>query len=176
MKVAFIGIDNGSTGSIGIQEYKDQSLIRVRFFVTPVYKIQDFQKKANNISQLDFEKLKDILIKYVDYSVVYMAMERPVTGRFVKSMIAGARIHQQYLDLCQFLGMSPPLIVDSKQWQSKFLPKGSKKDQLKIKSKQLGMQRWPQFKNRIDRHGDADGLWISEWMRKEVMMKGEENK
>lgn len=167
----FIGIDNGSTGSIGIQEYTSKGVRqRVRFFLTPTYMMQDYQKRAKRISQLDMPTLRKVLRRYrEDGWEVHIAMERPFTGQFQSATVCAARIHQQYIDMFYFMRLPTPQIIDSKQWQGKFLPKGTRKEQLKTLSMELAMKRWPKYADVMQKHKDADGMWICEWMRKEIM-------
>lgn len=172
LNTVFIGIDNGSTGSIGLQEYSFTGVrTRAVFMLTPVHMIQDYQKRAKRISQLRMAYLRKLFRKYKDEQAweIHIAMERPFTGKFQSATVCAARIHQQYLDLFEFMKLPPPNIIDSGQWQKKFLPKGAKKDALKVTSAELGARRWPKYAAIMKTHKDADGMWISEWMRKEIM-------
>ena len=167
----FIGIDNGSTGSIGIQVYNANGVrTKYRFMETPTFMMQDYQKRAKRISQLDFDVLRRMLRRYRDEGCeIHTAMERPTTGKFFNTMICAARIHQQYIDLFTFMRVPMPQVIDSKQWQEKFLPHGTRKEGLKRASLELALRRWPKYADVMSKHKDADGMWICEWMRKEIM-------
>jgi len=173
MGMVFIGIDNGSSGSIGEQVYNKRGMrVAVHFYETPVDYVQDYTKKKQTVSQLRLRKLKGRWRRYMKQGyLLVIAMERPMTGKFFKAILSGARIHQQYLDLCQLCGFPEPRIIDSKEWQQKYLTRGVKgSTELKKASKTMGIKLWPQFADDIRKHKDADGLFISEWVRHSVMM------
>lgn len=169
-KTVFIGIDNGPSGSIGIQIYNSKGMRQeVQFFETPTYMMQDYTKAKQRISQLDLLALRKQWKIFKEYNV-YIAMERPLVnpGRFTATKV-GLRVHQQFLDLCKILRFPEPVSLDSKQWQKKFLPKGTTGEELKKRSKEIGMKIWPMCADAMRKHKDADGMFISEWIRKEIM-------
>jgi ribosome biogenesis protein Tsr3 len=57
--------------------------------------------------------------------------------------------------------------IDSKGWQKDLLPLGLKSsDQQKKASAEVGIRMFPQFKELITKHKDADGILIAEWARR----------
>lgn len=60
----------------------------------------------------------------------------------------------------------PYVWLDSKSWQSELLPHGLKgTDELKKASMDVGIRRFPQFKELIQKHKDSDGILIAEYCR-----------
>lgn len=168
----YIGIDNGVTGSIGILQ-ESQNL----FFQTPIKKEQSYTKKKQNITRLsmDFFNILDCINDYKydyghDYKYVYKntlaIIERPMInpGRWKASMSA-IRCLEAML-ICLESRCIPYQYIDSKEWQRELLPKGCRKEQLKKASIDIGVRLFPEFKNEIIKHKDADGLLIAEWARR----------
>ena len=60
----------------------------------------------------------------------------------------------------------PYIYVDSKEWQRELLPKGCKGDALKTASKDIGCRLFPQHKELIIKHKDADGILMAEYCRR----------
>ena len=162
----YIGIDNGCTGTIGLVGIKPEQMIE-----TPVKKEQSYTKTKKNISRVKVNELKSILetwIKNVDIYDVLVVMERPMINpmRFQAS-ISAARCLEAELGVIEQLGL-PHIYVDSKQWQSKVLPKGIKgSDELKDSSHDIGIRLYPHLESIIEKHGDADGLLIAHWAASE---------
>ena len=167
----FLGIDNGPSGSVGVQEYNVRGMrYGMDFFETPTYMLQDYTKAKKRISQLDMRFMRKYLRKYKEGWNIHIAMERPLVNpqRFNASAV-GLRVHQQWLDLFLFLRFPAPVSLDSKEWQKPFLPVGTSGDELKRSSKEIGMKLFPKHAEAIRKHKDADGMFISEWMRRSIM-------
>lgn len=166
----FIGIDNGPSGSIGIQEYSSQGMrTKVLFLKTPTYMMQDYQKKAKRISQLDLPVVRKLLRKYKEGWDVHIAMERPlVNSMFFNSSIVAVRVHQSWLDVLKNFGFPAPQSLDSREWQKPFLPKGTKGKALKKASRELANKKFPKACPQV-KHPDCDGMLICEWVRMQVM-------
>jgi len=168
----FIGIDNGPSGSIGILEYNERGMrTNVYFCETPTYMVQDYTKAKKRISQLDIRKVRTLFKKYRDGWKVHIAMERPLVNptRFTATVV-GCRVHQSYLDILTWLKLPYPVFTDSKAWQKMFLPKGTVGTDLKVRSKEFGIRAYPEFTDVFRKHKDADGIFIAEWLKKQVML------
>jgi len=163
----YIGIDNGSTGSIGIIDH----LGKKDFFNIPTCVEQNYTKTKQNITRIDFLEFSNILheiktIRCFNYECLAL-LERPMVNpkrfhattsalRALESTLIALELHNiafQYLD--------------SKQWQKQMLPQGIKgSDEQKKASLDMGIRLFPEFKNEIIEHKDADGILIAEWARR----------
>ena len=169
----FIGIDNGVTGTIAIlgETYSD-------FMLTPSKKEQDYCKKAQNISRIVFKDFKKILMNAMekngcDKTETMILMERPVVNpspKMFRTSICSSRAFENQLCAIEDLGIGY-MICDSKDWQRIYLPKGTSGEQLKVKSKELGGRMFPQYSTLINKHKDADALFIALYLQRKI--KGE---
>lgn len=167
----FIGIDNGSSGSIGVIEFGNGvTCTKTIFMKPPIFMKQDYTKKRKRISQIDVRALRNLFKEYRGWAV-RIAMERPLVnpGRWVATA-TGLRVHQQYLDVIYFLGFPDPVSLDSKEWQKVLLPKGTKGEELKARSKEIGNRLFPSTKD--VRHPDCDGMLIAEWLKRQHVLGG----
>lgn len=179
MRKLYIGIDNGTTGTIGwVGEGVHPTIIE-----TPVRVEQSYTKSSKKTTRIDHESLtalfKDIIGEH-DPSEVIVVMERPFTGSFTKDENGGrkgrggfvantsaARAFEVTLVLVEQAKL-PHEIVDSKQWQNVLLPTGIKgSDERKRASMDIGLRLFPDQEKIIRKHKDADGLLIAEWARRE---------
>lgn len=160
-KSVFIGIDNGVSGSIGIITPDD-----VYFFEVPTKSEQSYTKTKKNITRIDFSILHSKLFTTSRITrMTSVAIERPMInpGRFAAS-ISAARALEATIIALEELKYSY-FYVDSKQWQRELLPKGvSGTTELKKASRDIGIRLYPQFKDEITKHKDADGLLIAHWL------------
>ena len=157
-----VGIDNGVTGTIGIILADGHS----RFYKTPVKLEQSYTKKKQNISRILVKDLRGILLDVDKNCMVYV--ERPMLNstRF-KASISASRALEATLNVIELLEL-PYQYIDSKEWQRELLPKGIKgTDELKKASKDIGIRMFPHFKELIEKHGDADGILIAEYARRQ---------
>lgn len=172
----YIGIDNGTTGTIGwVGEGVHSTIIE-----TPVRVEQSYTKSSKNTTRIDHERITALfkeLIGEHDPSEVLVVMERPFTGSFTKGKngarggfvanVSAARAFEVTLVLVEQAKL-PHEIVDSKQWQNVMLPKGvTGSDARKAASKDIGLRLFPDQEEVINKHKDADGLLIAEWARRE---------
>lgn len=153
LKRAFIGVDNGISGSVGII-YSDGTY---EFFKSPVIKQQDYTKKKKLISRIVPNKFADLLNKVGPGSMVFI--ERPMINstRFNASMSA-IRAYEMTITILETLGL-PYETIDSKDWQRTLLPQGVSGDELKKASFDVGNRLFPSFKE--VKHPDRDGLLIA---------------
>lgn len=160
MSKVYIGIDNGVTGTIGVVQEGEQSLI----YHTPVKKEQNYTKRKDNITRVDANGFADILKRF-DPSNAIVIMERPMVNptRF-KATTSALRCFEAELTLIEHLGF-PYCYVDSKDWQKVLLPKGIKgADEQKRASKDIGKRLFPHLAE--FKHTDYDGLLIAEYARR----------
>lgn len=182
MRKLYIGIDNGTTGTIGwVGEGVHPTIIE-----TPVRVEQSYTKSSKKTTRIDHERLTALfkeIIGELDPSEVLVVMERPFTGSFTKftkdenggrksrggfvANISAARAFEVTLVLVEQAKL-PHEIVDSKQWQNVLLPTGIKgSDERKRASMDIGLRLFPDQEKVITTHKDADGLLIAEWARRE---------
>jgi len=165
MNKMYVGIDNGVTGSIGV--ICDEEVF---FIKTPVKTEQNYTKAKGNISRIETKLLKEffetILSKYPATSVMCL-IERPMVnpGRFTASTSA-LRALESTLNVIEDLGFAYQY-EDSKKWQKLLLPSGiTSTDLLKEASKTIGIRLFPEHKQMIEKHKDADGLLLAEYCRR----------
>lgn len=154
----YIGIDNGTTGTIGV--VGDMSL----FVKAPVKKEQNYTKKEGSVSRIDVVKLREIL---VDIQNPFALLERPfVNPKMFNATLSAIRALEATLNVIEILNI-PYTYIDSKQWQSVMLPSGVKGSaDLKKASLDIGCRLFPQHRELIEKHGDADGLLMAEYWRR----------
>lgn len=161
----YIGIDNGVTGTIGIILPDGNSVL----IKTPVKKEQNYTKKKGNISRIIasdlFIFLSDNLPKELDGQAICL-IERPmVNPKRWAATTSALRSLEATLIIVELLEI-PYIYVDSKEWQRELLPKGCKGDDLKTASKDIGCRLFPQHKELIIKHKDADGILMAEYARR----------
>jgi hypothetical protein len=155
----YIGIDNGVSGTIGIINEEETS-----FFKVPTKSEQNYTKKKGNVTRINGPELIDTLNGIPNPMAL---IERPMVNptRF-KATTSALRALEAVLLVLEALEI-PYQYIDSKEWQRELLPKGIKgTPELKKASKDIGCRLFPQYKELIEKHGDADGLLISEYCRR----------
>lgn len=171
MKVCYCGIDNGVTGSLGfIVEDKETGYYKTEFILTPVFSELSYQKtKVKNINRIDFKVLLDLFKKYKEECErIVVAVERPMINatRFQASLSARASL-EATLIVFNLLDISYTYI-DSKQWQKLFLPNNAQGPELKVASKNVGIRNFPEHKDLISKHKDADGMLIALYAKRNL--------
>lgn len=160
MSKIWIGIDNGVSGSIGWSS----STSEVGQIATPTKRALNYQKRVSYINRVDTDTLKmqlgDLTYPYENSLVL---LERPMVnpGRF-KATQSALRSLEATLIVIEELDL-PLQYIDSKEWQSKMLPKGKKgSKELKKLSLEVGRRLFPSSLQ--EKHWkDADGILIAEW-------------
>ena len=149
-----IGIDNGTTGTIAI--YVGKKL--VDFMLTPAFVQQSYTHEINNVSRIDVREMLTLLAKYNKNS--FAVLERPMSDptRYTASMTA-LRAYEATIVTLELCGINY-LVIDSKRWQRHYL-KGSSGAGLKHDCAKLAIKLYPQYKELIDHHGDADAIFIA---------------
>lgn len=163
----YIGIDNGTSGTIGILGEHNNVFIE-----TPIVKEQSYTKKKEIISRVDINRLYEILTEAMNdegcepYDCM-VVMERPlINPQMFKTSMNASRTLEAELCVVEMLSM-PHVYIDSKQWQRELLPQGIKgSTELKKASKDIGIRMFPAHTGLIARHKDADGILIAYWARK----------
>ena len=160
MSKVYIGLDNGTTGTIGVVG----DGIEPQIYHTPVKKEQDYTKAKKNVTRLDCKQFIDLLNEYIDYNIVVVC-ERPMINptRWTASMTA-IRCWEAQLIILEAMELGHQF-VDSKQWQKEMLPKGIKGSaEQKRASKDIANRLFPQLAK--FKHTDFDGLLIAEYARR----------
>ena len=163
----YIGVDNGVTGSIGIIDSED--IYSAEFEKIPIKTEQSYTKKKQNISRINWVELFAFFSNYkTPKNNSICLIERPMVnpGRF-KATMSALRCLETVL-ICIEMASLPYQYIDSKQWQKELLPKGIKGSaELKKASCDIGIRLFPQYKEQILKHKDADGLLIAEWAKRQ---------
>jgi len=159
----YIGVDNGVSGTIAILTPGKNIFIE-----TPVFKQLNFQKtKKQNINRLHFLKLSKIFSMYVADKNCFAVIERPlVNGKMFKATMSAVRCLEATLILFELFDI-PYQYTDSKLWQKDLLPGGTIGSvALKEASRDVGIRMFPEHKELIRKHGDADGLLLAAYAKK----------
>jgi len=166
MSKTVVGIDNGVSGTIGVINGR----FGTAFIQVPIVKQQDYTKKKKNVTRIDGPTLIQFFndqIKFTQDTICLI--ERPMINptRFTAS-ISAVRALESTLTIMEALAL-PYRYIDSKEWQRALLPKGVKGDDLKKASHDIGIRLFPQFKELIQKHKDADGLLMAEYGRQHLI-------
>lgn len=159
MKI-YIGIDNGTTGSISIVT-SDGKL--VHHAETPKKSELGYQKsKAKFISRINFDELYKVLARNTDQADTCMAiLERPMITSFrFNSSVLAARALEATLICLESLSI-PYRYIDSKEWQGVLLPPGCAKERLKLASDSVTLRLYPEVK--LAKAGDGDSVLIAHY-------------
>lgn len=150
----WIGIDNGTSGTIGI----------IGDTIDPIFiHNREYTRKQSNAKssarELDIIAFSEIVTRF---SVTGAVIERPFTGSYRNSEVAGAYFHGSARAILE-LKLIPFIQVDSRHWQKPLLgiDKFNEAGLTKRLSKSKGILRWPMLREQIDDHGDADGMFLA---------------
>ena len=160
MAKAFIGIDNGVTGSIGIIMPNGTSA----FVKTPVVKCLSYTKEPQHIQRIDWHT---IVANMPPDSIALI--ERPmVNPKAFKATQSALRSLEAMIICLEMLNIEYSY-VDSKEWQREFISSSIiGHDEMKIASMAIGLELFPTHVTLIKQHGDADGLLIAEYLRRKL--------
>ena len=159
-----LGIDNGTSGSIGIVAPDGCG-----FTPTPTKKENSYTKTKKVITRIDVKKLKQLLFDWqIIESVGTILIERPMVnpGRFAQTQSSMRSLEATLIVLEQLLLGSIIVYVDSKEWQRELLPGVKGSENLKRASMELGCKLFPKRAADIQKHGDADSLLMAHWYYK----------
>jgi len=172
--MSYIGIDNGTSGSIGIIQ---DSGLALQLSV-PVNKSLNYTKSKQFLNRVDCPNLRRTLSAHWDLGG-FCLIERPMVnpGRF-KATTSALRALESTLIALE--GLNIPIgFIDSKEWQRELLPKGlwrqvkgktgkmhmkANPEELKLASLEIGRRLFPSVN--LDGFKDADGLLIAEYCRR----------
>lgn len=172
---AWIGIDNGVTGTIGFVS----SMNHVEMWQTPIKTSLNYQKKGKIVQRVDHDAMRQIfrfilsrftidIGKFSGVAEIRAIVERPFTMASASAaVLSGQRAMEATLIALEMEGI-PYEFIDSKQWQKPMLGtelKGS--PVLKRASLAKAKQLWPLF-DWTPFKKDADGLLIAEWAKTRV--------
>ncbi len=157
-------IDNGVTGTIGAVRADG---LAVCFCKTPSVKVLDYTKVAQRVTRIVIPDLKNIIVELRDLAksrdeVFNVYLERPFKNprQFVTTVTA-VRAFEATISLLESLDIGYQ-IVDSKEWQKGLLPSSRKRGTtsaiLKKESHDIGIRMFPQYRELIQEHEDADGI------------------
>jgi hypothetical protein len=155
-----IGIDNGTTGSIGVvgTGFAD-------YWPMPTKRVKHYTKRDAWFNRVDWNALRHLLEGYEpnEHSgVVYI--ERPFTSvlpMMIKTVMVAQRSYEATTIVMEMLGLEFKTI-DSKEWQKGvgIIEKGK---ELKVASELIGISFYPDLTTQIKSQGDADGLLIAHY-------------
>lgn len=149
----YIGIDNGSTGTIGTISVDGYTLSKV-----PIFTQQDYTKKTKSISRIATNM---IFLPDNSFAIIERPMINPM--RFVQSISAARALEAMLIVLDD--DKIPYQFIDSKEWQKEFFPhvKRGEKQDTKALSLQVGKRLFPNIEGDFK---DYDGLLIAEYARR----------
>lgn len=167
IKKIFVGIDNGTSGTITIISGKT-----IDHFPTPITTALSYTKTKQKISRINHQELERRLPK----GNVYCLLERPMINPLRwKASMSAIRALEATLIILERLNI-PYEYIDSKEWQKYFLPKspplkkGEKKTKqqkdaekraLKTDAIDIAKRLFPMIKTK-----DADSILIAEYARR----------
>ena len=184
-----IGIDNGSTGSIGSIFYKEApnekgyEIVDVTLIKTPIKKVRSYTKEEHYVSLLDLYKMSqyiNIIKSNCCSCIIYT--ERPMINpiRF-KSSVSACMNFASLLNIIEVCNIEKYYVIDSKKWQHTYFDNsiaGSKN--LKDESKRLGLTLFSNYDKitKVIKSRDADALFISLYGLEEEIHKvrGDKNR
>lgn len=160
-----IGIDNGTTGTIAILGPDGP------FFDVVPTKEYLMGKAGKVVRRIDHAGLGGMIGARLfgvtgtwdaNRMQVSAYVERPFTGSamMINTTVLSARAHEAVLTVLENLGIGVTT-VDSKEWQVPILGNVKGSPALKHASMLRGVALYPQFKDQIKKHGDADGLLMA---------------
>ncbi len=153
----YIGIDNGTTGAIGIITPDEVKLVRSRAYT------RSSTLMSGKGNEIDPKALAEILAPYSG-GIKMATIERPFTAvNMGNAPVLSRGAFESTRAVLELLDI-PFQVIDSRRWQKVYLPAGIKgsKD-LKAASKALGIQRFPASEPEIRKQGDADALFLAHW-------------
>lgn len=163
--IYYCGIDNGVSGSIGIT---DEGSNGAAMYPMPTFSEQDYTKSKKNVTRISTNKLRTLLDDYINQTITMkFFLEIPMVnpGRFVATASA-LRAWEATLIVIKPLGSR--YYMSSREWQKVMLPAGVKgPEELKRASREVGVRLFPSLEHEIIEHGDADGLLLAEYARRQ---------
>jgi hypothetical protein len=165
-----VGIDNGQSGSVGILTGSS-----ARFEPVPTEPYLHYGKKGTigkRLLRKGHGGLHGLIwgacpllpdqVTQVNPDLVRVYIERPFSGKFMNAVLPAHRFFEATIIVMEDLGLGYE-VVDSGPWQKAMLGNVTGSAELKKASKLRGIQMYPQFRDFITKHGDADGLLMARY-------------
>jgi len=164
----WIGIDNGTTGSIAVLNGTE-----AHYYEMPTKSEQSYTKSRQKVTRIDTVALENILSKYTESRCI---IERPmVNPKRWKASASAIRALEATLIVLEKLGI-PYQYIDSKEWQKAMLPRDMGKlviingvekrkvepAELKKASLDIARRLFPS----VTPKKDGDSLLIAEYFRR----------
>lgn len=159
-----IGIDNGQSGSVGIVA----GSLSTTFSPVPTKPYLHYGKKGSIGQRLDRARLIDLLSNSITDGFGHrlftprVFIERPFSGKFINAVVPAHRFFEGTIIVMEDMNLGYE-VVDSREWQAAMLGKVRGSTELKLASKLRGIQMYPQFRDTIEKQGDADGLLLAHY-------------
>lgn len=160
MRSAYIGIDNGVTGSICVIDLIESS---ERIAPIPTFVAPDYQKSGRNITRIDVNRLKEILEPYSKINSL-IGLEKPmVNPNLLLASFSALRALEATLIVIESLKMKY-VYIGSKDWQKHFYGKA-------VSDKKLFLQIAKRYTRIFDQgdYKDADAFLIAKYMQEKNM-------
>ena len=155
-----IGCDNGCTGTIAA--FGDGSLIDFREQYSYVWRKPHVKTRNSYMSRIDYPKLLAWIANLKKQSKTIMAIiERPMTDETRFHQTISSHHAQEALMIALESCKVKFCTVDSSEWQKIYLPGISGSKVLKNASRDKALSEYPQYSVIIDKHGDADAIFIA---------------
>ena len=161
----YIGIDNGTSGSVGFIRNTVAG-----YFKTPTKNELSYTKVEKRINRIDAEALFSSLTKaretFNEFDCM-VAIERPfVNPQMWTASLSAIRALEATLCVLERLHL-PYRYIDSKEWQRAMLPSGIVgTDKLKAASLDVARRIYPQIVSDNPKAKDMDGLLIAAYLKK----------
>lgn len=167
----FVGFDNGTTGTYGVVDYAGKA---IAFGETPVKTVRDYTLKIRHITRIDVLAVMRLLHIFAGLgSKLVVVTERPLLNpRLFRGSVSAVRAYEALLIAIELAGGTVARTVDIRNWMAEYTPLSEVQD-TKENSARIGVELFPQFADEIAGHGDADGLLMAEYARREYIRSGD---
>lgn len=154
-----VGIDNGSTGSIGVLAEGFAHFLEV-----PTQDYLHYGKKGSIGQRLERSAFKTWLTSWRDIAGTdpRIFIERPFSGKFINAVVPAHRFFEATIICLEDLKFGYE-VIDSGVWQTPVLGNVKGSPELKRASLLRGIQLYPKLEADLRAHGDADGLLIAHY-------------
>ena len=163
MAKTYLGIDNGTSGSIAIISSDGQLL---NWHKTPSFPYTHYTQKGKFIGRLDRNAFREILMPYVDTPVM-VVLENPfINGsrpELINVSCVASRTDEATVIVLEDL-MIPFQHIAAKTWQKDMLPSNMSEGETKKASRDVAKRLFPKFE--IPKGCDGDAILIAEWARR----------
>lgn len=167
----FVGFDNGTTGTYGVVDGTGKA---ISFGETPVKTVRDYTLKIRHITRIDVLAVMRLLHIFEALgNKLVVVTERPLLNPgLLRGSVSAVRAYEALLVAVELSGHVMARTVDIRNWLTEYIPLSDIRN-TKEDSARIGTELFPQFADAIADHGDADGLLIAEYARREYMRSGD---